>query len=105
MKKVTIYKSNTVKLTAIVKQLMAMPYKKFSRSASKGSGDDVHVILNSKTKFMIEFCTKTNTVTKENFVNWARVSGPDAAVSTFLMRIGYSEQSPNLRSGEFKAVL
>jgi hypothetical protein len=105
MKKVTIKNANTNKLTAIVKQLMAMPYEKFTRRASQGSGDDVHVIFNKNTKFMIEFCTKTNTQTKENFVNWARVSGPDIAVTNFLLKIGFNEQSPNLRSGSFTAKL
>lgn len=101
MKKVTIRNANTNKLTAIVKQLMAMPYKKFTREASMGSGDEVHVILNIKTRFQIEFCTKTNTQTKENFVNWARVSGEDNSVDSFLAKIGYSEQSPSLRQGVF----
>jgi len=94
MKKVILKTSNTTNLTGLVLILMNKDgYKKYTRTAAQGSGDDVHVMFNPKTRFQIEFCIKTNSQTNQNYVNWARVSGPEEVVDRFTEACKY--QSTN----------
>ena len=90
MKKQTFNHRNSSKLTEVIKSLMQKEgYIKYTRPSISGSGDEVHVLKNPKTGFIVEFCTKIHPTLGSNYVNWARVCGKEEAVNKFQAAVGF----------------
>jgi hypothetical protein len=55
------------------------------RAANSDSADPVYWCgyTTAAGTFMLEYCVKKNKETETNFVNWAKVSGPDDLVERF----------------------
>jgi len=75
--------------TPVIAKMMKMGYIITQRESQKPGGDIVYNLKNPNNNFSIDFCTKRSVAGKD-YVNWARVYGPDAAVDKFLVAVGYS---------------
>jgi hypothetical protein len=54
-----------------------------------GSFDTVYMYMKPSTRFMLEFTQQVNFNTGEKYVNWSRVSGPQADQDEFLKLAKY----------------
>ena len=90
MKRQVLNSRTAPQATPLVQKMMKMNYEFTERDAQTKNGNDtVYKLYNPKTKFTVEFCTKTS-VSGKDYLCWAKVWGPEELVEKFLVAINYA---------------